>query len=155
MQTQEPNATCQAPVFGAQVVEPQGSHSPQSFGRHIPRKRLPVSLSTTSAADTSFLGSMKHRRTWRTLRSESCRCFAPQCCAWPSVRSCLGATLQPGRESKARPQVGTHWYASPMRNNTAMPNTSFERTRHGSPLQAFISFWALRVLPQRASQLKR
>ena len=36
-----------------------------------------------------------------------------------------------------------------------MPNTSFERTRHGSPLQAFISFWALRGLPRRASQLKR
>ena len=35
------------------------------------------------------------------------------------------------------------------------PNTSFERTRHGSPLQAFISFWALRGLPRRASQLKR
>ena len=30
-----------------------------------------------------------------------------------------------------------------------MPNTSFERTRHGSPLQAFISFWALRGLPWR------
>ncbi len=35
------------------------------------------------------------------------------------------------------------------------PNPSFERTRHGSPLQAFILFWALRVLPRRASQLKR
>ena len=35
------------------------------------------------------------------------------------------------------------------------PNPSFERTRHGSPLQALISFWALRGLPRRASQLKR
>ena len=39
--------------------------------------------------------------------------------------------------------------------HTETPNPSFERTRHGSPLQAFISFWALRGLPQRASQLKR
>ena len=37
----------------------------------------------------------------------------------------------------------------------ATPNPSFERTRHGSPLQAFISFWALRGLLRRASQLKR
>ena len=35
------------------------------------------------------------------------------------------------------------------------PNTSFERTRSGRPLQAFISFSALRSLPTRASQLKR
>ena len=34
-------------------------------------------------------------------------------------------------------------------------NPSFERTRRGRPLQAFTSFWALRGLPQRASQLKR
>ena len=35
------------------------------------------------------------------------------------------------------------------------PNPSFERTHHGRPLQAFISFWALRVLPRCASQLER
>ena len=35
------------------------------------------------------------------------------------------------------------------------PNPSFEPTRSGRPLQAFISFWALRVLPPRAAQLKR
>jgi hypothetical protein len=35
------------------------------------------------------------------------------------------------------------------------PNPSFERTPTGMPLQAFISFWALRVLPARAAQLKR
>ena len=35
------------------------------------------------------------------------------------------------------------------------PNPSFERTHHGSPLQALISFWALRGLPRCASQLKR
>ena len=32
---------------------------------------------------------------------------------------------------------------------------SFERTRYGRPLQAFISFSALRALPPRAAQLKR
>ena len=35
------------------------------------------------------------------------------------------------------------------------PNQSLKRTRTGRPLQAFISFWALRVLPARAAQLKR
>ena len=35
------------------------------------------------------------------------------------------------------------------------PNPSFERTHHGRPLQAFISFWALRALPRCASQLER
>ena len=34
-------------------------------------------------------------------------------------------------------------------------NPSFEPTRSGRPLQAFISFSALRVLPPRAAQLKR
>ena len=34
-------------------------------------------------------------------------------------------------------------------------NPSFEPTRGGRPHQAFISFWALRALPRRASQLKR
>ena len=35
------------------------------------------------------------------------------------------------------------------------PNPSVERTRAGRPLQALISFWALRVLPARAAHLKR
>ena len=34
-------------------------------------------------------------------------------------------------------------------------NPSFEPTRSGRPLQAFISFSALRTLPSRAAQLKR
>ena len=34
-------------------------------------------------------------------------------------------------------------------------NPSFESTRSGRPLQAFISFSALRALPPRAAQLKR
>jgi hypothetical protein len=36
-----------------------------------------------------------------------------------------------------------------------MHNPSLERTRYGMPRRALISFWALRVLPQRAAQLKR
>ena len=39
-------------------------------------------------------------------------------------------------------------------SRSALPNP-LERTRHGRPLQAFTLFWALRGLPQRASQLKR
>ena len=36
-----------------------------------------------------------------------------------------------------------------------MPNPSFEPTRSGKPLQAFISFSTSRALPPRAAQLKR
>ena len=43
----------------------------------------------------------------------------------------------------------------PCRPLPATANPSFERTRHGSPLQAFISFWAFRGLLRRASQLTR
>ena len=35
------------------------------------------------------------------------------------------------------------------------PNPSFERTHHGRPLQAFISFWALRAVPERSAHVKR
>ena len=35
------------------------------------------------------------------------------------------------------------------------PNPSIERTHNGSPLQAFISFWALRSLPLCAAHVKR
>ena len=35
------------------------------------------------------------------------------------------------------------------------PNPSLERTRNGMPRMALISFWAMRVLPLRAAQLKR
>jgi hypothetical protein len=35
------------------------------------------------------------------------------------------------------------------------PNHSLERTHPGMPHMAFISFWAMRVLPARAAQLKR
>jgi len=34
-------------------------------------------------------------------------------------------------------------------------NPSFEPTRSGRPVLAFISFWAKTVLPPRAAQLKR
>ena len=49
-----------------------------------------------------------------------------------------------------RLELGTRSSAPP-----PTPNPSFERTHHGSPLQALISFWALRGLPRCASQLKR
>ena len=39
--------------------------------------------------------------------------------------------------------------------NSAWPNPSIERTHNGSPLQAFISFWALRSLPLCAAHVKR
>ena len=34
---------------------------------------------------------------------------------------------------------------------SAPPNPSLKRTRNGMPLQALISFWALRGLPLRAA----
>ena len=40
-------------------------------------------------------------------------------------------------------------------SNLPPPNPSFERTRHGRSLQAFISFWALRALPAQAAHGKR
>ena len=40
------------------------------------------------------------------------------------------------------------WRRSPLR-------ASIERTHNGSPLQAFISFWALRGLPLCAAHVKR
>ena len=39
--------------------------------------------------------------------------------------------------------------------NRPPPNPSIERTHNGSPLQAFISFWALRSLPLCAAHVKR
>jgi hypothetical protein len=36
-----------------------------------------------------------------------------------------------------------------------LPNPSFERTFTGVPRLAFISFWAKRVTPAPAAQLKR
>jgi hypothetical protein len=35
------------------------------------------------------------------------------------------------------------------------PNPSIERIRNGKPRRAFISFWAMRVLPLRAAHVKR
>jgi hypothetical protein len=40
-------------------------------------------------------------------------------------------------------------------SNVALHNRSLEPTRTSMPLQALISFWALRVLPARSAQLKR
>ena len=40
------------------------------------------------------------------------------------------------------------WRRSPLR-------ASIERTRNGMPRMAFISFWAMRVLPLRAAHVKR
>ena len=57
-------------------------------------------------------------------------------------------TMSPSRYShrglaphKFAPMLGAH--------------PSIERTRHGSPLQALISFWALRAMPARAAHVKR
>lgn len=36
-----------------------------------------------------------------------------------------------------------------------LPNPSLEPTRNGWPLQALISFWALRAQPPLAAQLQR
>ena len=56
--------------------------------------------------------------------------------------------------------VATSQVASSQENcrfhlSRARPNPSFVPTRSGRPLQAFISFSALRALPPRAAQLKR
>ena len=54
--------------------------------------------------------------------------------------------------------VGRYCLTTPQRFAHAKglrANPSFEPTRSGRPLQAFISFSALRALPPRAAQLKR
>ena len=66
-------------------------------------------------------------------------------------------TLTAAREASValprglRLELGMQSFRAP----TATPNPSFERTRSGRLLQAFISFSALRSPPPRASQLKR
>ena len=63
----------------------------------------------------------------------------------------LSAPLRLQEESPVRSLVALQslWCRLPR------PNPSVERTRAGRPLQALISFWALRVLPVRAAHLKR
>ena len=41
------------------------------------------------------------------------------------------------------------------RHPAMTPNPSIERTRTGMALQALISFWALRALPERGAHVKR
>ena len=63
----------------------------------------------------------------------------------PSIQSTSAATSHAAwSQEKSR-----------FRSLRARPNPSFKRTRSGRPLQAFISFSALRALPPRAAQLKR
>ena len=67
--------------------------------------------------------------------------------AYPVWFSCIVA-------SGAKQQVlGQAQAQDPQRPSELQPNPAFERTRTGRPLQALISFWALRVLPARAAQL--
>ena len=54
--------------------------------------------------------------------------------AAPKVQGFVGSHRQPGAHARLQ------------------SNPAFERTRTGRPLQALISFWALRVLPARAAQ---
>ncbi len=46
-------------------------------------------------------------------------------------------------------------HEQPKLASPAWPNPSIERTRNGMPRLAFISFWAMRVLPLRAAHVKR
>jgi hypothetical protein len=67
------------------------------------------------------------------------------------VQVCSGS-----RPSSVEPHAPAVWLASSRTEQGSLqPNPSFERTHTGMPLQALISFWALRVLPARAAQLKR
>ena len=71
----------------------------------------------------------------------------------PTRKSTLAAT----REASIALSRGLRLELSmqSFRAPTATPNPSFEMTRSGRLLQAFISFSALRTPPPRASQLKR
>ena len=67
--------------------------------------------------------------------------------AYPVWFSCMVAS---GTKQQVLGQAQAQGQQSPIE---LQPNPAFERTRTGRPLQALISFWALRVLPARAAQL--
>ena len=156
MQMQEPNATRQAAGFGAPVVEPERSHSLRSWVGISPASGCP-SRSRAAALPIPLSLAPRNSGVLCTHSGQSL-VGAPHRTAAPGGQS-VAVSAQRFSAVAYRAQTiskkRAHWYAWPKRNNTAMPNTSFERTRHGSPLQAFISFWALRVLPRCASQLER
>ena len=72
------------------------------------------------------------------------------------------ASRKPGLSRSRRAFVAWHLgnsYSLAMQAKEAFhsetPNPSFERTRHGRSLQAFISFWAKPAPPPRAAHVKR
>ena len=77
------------------------------------------------------------------------------CATSPTSRT-LAAMQSHFFSTQAVPRTHPFWVQSSCgRRRTPAPNPSFERTRSGRPRTAFISFWAMRVLPARAAQVKR
>ena len=103
-----------------------------------------------------------------TLGESSSPCDPPaRCASWRSALSSrkkhsLRSTKffdTRGRKLKKQTSEVVTMRINPLRiaggkGTSVTPNPSFERTRSGRPLQAFISFSALRVQPPRADQLK-
>ena len=72
------------------------------------------------------------------------------------MRRALGDPPEPFAAPEGFPGVGLCSVAVGSAMGTSysssrQPNQSLKRTRTGRPLQALISFWALRVLPARAA----
>jgi hypothetical protein len=89
------------------------------------------------------------RRFWHASLAPKCK-FGLACHREASAHSHSSKPQSPKRCFQSPP-----FSASFAARAMQAPNPSFERTHNGRPLQALISFWALRVLPSRAAQLKR
>ena len=129
---------------------PAANHSIQYATRESSRQfEAGVRHSEERVAPARLANNNHSARAEARARTNVGQSMGPQ----PTRKSTLAAAreasvaLPPGLRLK----LGMPSFRAP----TATPNPSFERTRHGSPLQALISFWALRGLPRRASQLKR
>jgi hypothetical protein len=161
-----------AEVHFGKSVPPRSANGSCSSGRNRVEHRLHVPRCTAHARSGSGQGWSRLpvlRRSARRLgilrRSNSMPVPARRFCRASLVPK-RNFGLACHREARAhlhssKPQFPRRCSQSPPFSASfaarAMqaPNPSFERTNNGRPLQALISFWALRVLPSCAAQLKR
>ena len=161
--------TNSAPSYASRVSERIGSLS----GRPADLPRVECSLRAARAARPSAVGAppglcsegaipSRQKSVPLVKQSIQNRAFVQAPCCWQEkIPSAVPRTVSRPGTCRCSSTAGAiqlvsssvaaqrSWWRLPR------PNPSFERTHHGRPLQAFISFWALRRLPRRASQLKR
>jgi hypothetical protein len=103
------------------------------------------------------LGILKRSSSMQVPACRFCRAsLAPKCNFGLACYRVVSAHSQSSKpQSPTRCSQSLPFSASFTPEAVQAPNPSFERTHNGRPLQALISFWALRVLPSCAAQLKR